>query len=286
MQAPGKLSGFFMLFLVGLVLAATIVSGCIGDQGSGAITSRQSIRVTGSTTVLPIAELAAEAFMLNNTYADIQVNGGGSGVGVQCVGEGTADIGMSSRDLKPDEMAKYQNLKTTVIAKDGIAVIVHPANTITTLTMAQIRGIYNGSYTNWNQVGGPDLTIVVVGRDSASGTREFFFEKVMAKENFAQGQLEKNSNGAVKQTIAQTPGAIGYVGLGYIDADVKAVGISTNGTAIEPTVDNILTDSYPISRPLILITRGEPTGLVNEYVSFILSEEGQQLVKDEGFIPV
>ncbi|WP_235809609.1 phosphate ABC transporter substrate-binding protein [Methanofollis ethanolicus] len=269
--------------LLALLLIATLFAGCTGDGGD---TTPETISVTGSTTVLPIAQKAAEAYMDTHQQADIQVSGGGSSVGVQAVGEGTADIGMASRDLKDSEKQKYPDLVQHVVARDGIAVIVHPSNTVETITTAQAKAIYQGAITNWKEIGGPDMAVVVVGRDSASGTREFFQEAVMNKEDFVPTQLEKNSNGAVKQTIAQTPGAIGYVGLGYIDDTVKALSVDVNGTTVEPTVAAVVSGDYPIARSLNMFTKGEATGLAKEYLDFILSPEGQTIVEEEGFVPV
>jgi phosphate transport system substrate-binding protein len=267
-----------------IVLAlALLAAGCTQPPADG---HAQTLKITGSTTVLPGAQAAADAFMKDHGNANIQVSGGGSGVGVQAVGEGIAEIGMSSRDLKPEERAKYPNLVVTTIANDGIAVIVHPGNRVPALTLAQIKDIYSGTTTNWKDVGGPDMTIVVVGRDSASGTREFFWESVMKKEDFTQNQLEKNSNGAVKQTIAQTPGAIGYVGLGYIDADIRTVPVNVNNVTIEPTIANVVAKTYPISRPLIMITQGAPEGLAQTYLDYLLSPAGQAIVAEEGFVPI
>lgn len=274
---------FLAVPLLALLLTATFLAGCTGGEGD---TKPESLSVTGSTTVLPIAQKAAEAYMDTHPDADIQVSGGGSSVGVQAVGEGTADIGMASRDLKESEREKYPDLIQHVVARDGIAMIVHPSNTVEAMTIAQIKAIYQGTVTNWKDLGGPDMAIVVVGRDSASGTREFFQETVMNKEDFAPTQLEKNSNGAVKQTIAQTPGAIGYVGLGYVDPSVKALKVDVNGTAVEPTVAAVVSGDYPIARSLTMVTKGEATGLAKEYLAFILSPEGQAIVEEEGFVPV
>lgn len=246
----------------------------------------QKIKVSGSTTVLPIAQQAAEAFMDEHANFDIQVTGGGSSVGITSIGEDTSDIGMSSRDVKATEMTKYPGLKIFTIANDGIAVIANPQNTVSALSLQEIKGIYKGELTNWNQVGGPDMTIVVVGRDSASGTREYFFEAVMNKEDFAPGMLEKNSNGAVKQTIQQTPGAIGYVSIGYLDSDVKALDIRQNGTTVSPTIENVMGKSYPVSRALYMMTNGEPSAAEKAFLDFILGPEGQKLVKEEGFVPL
>jgi phosphate transport system substrate-binding protein len=271
---------------------ALIMSGCIQQQEPSASATPangqkvQSLTITGSTTVLPVAQAAADAYMNTHGNVDIKVSGGGSSVGVQAIGEGTADIGMSSRDLKAEEKARYPALVTTVIGNDGIAVIVHPANTVGPLTLDQVKAVYQGNHTNWKELGGPDLAIVVVGRDSASGTREFFHEKVMKKENFVATQLEKNSNGAVKQTILQTPGAIGYVGLGYVDQTIRTVPIMVSGSPVEPTVQNVLDGKYPIARPLLMITRGEPAGLAKDYLAFLTGPDGQKIMEEEGFVPL
>jgi len=264
----------------GMVVGIIILTGCLGGNGV------KTLKIAGSTTVLPIVQKAAEEYMKKHPDVDIQVSGGGSSVGIHQVGEGIADIGMASRELKDEEKSRYPNLKPMVIAKDGIAIIVHPDNPITSLTLEQIRGIYNGTYTNWKEVGGPDKEIVVINRDSASGTREFFWKHVMQKDDFVATALEKNSNGAVKQTVSQTPNAIGYVGLGYVDNSVKAVKIKKDGMEIEPTVENVLNGEYPISRSLYMIANGEPEGIAKDFIDFVLSEEGQKIVEEEGFVPI
>jgi phosphate transport system substrate-binding protein len=269
--------------LAAVLIIAVLAAGCTQQSRDS---QKTTLKVTGSTTVLPIAQAAADAYGKDHASADIQVTGGGSSVGVQAVGKGTADIGMSSRDLKAEENTKYPGLVVTTIANDGIALIVHPTNTVPGLTLAQVREIYAGNVTNWKDVGGPDQVIVVIGRDSASGTREFFSEKVMNQQNYTRTQLEKNSNGAVQQTITQTPGAIGYVGLGYIDSQIKAVPIIVNGEPVMPSIANVLNKKYPISRPLIMITPGAPAGLAREYLDYILSPAGQKIITDEGFVPI
>ena len=275
-------------FALAVVLLGTAcICGCT-DSGTApaAPAETETISVTGSTTVLPVAQLAAEAYMDTHPEADIQISGGGSSVGVKAVGAGTADIGMASRDLKSSESEEYPDLVQHVVAKDAIAIIVNPANTVSDLSVAQIKSIYLGDVTNWKDVGGPDEAIVVVGRDSASGTREYFHEAVMDKEDFTTTQLEKNSNGAVRQTVAQTPGAIGYVGLGYIDTSVKAVPVNTGTATVDASVETVISGEYPIARGLNMFTVGEPTGLAAEYLAFIMSPDGQALVAEEGFVPV
>ena len=270
--------------LAAVLLVTAFVCGCTDSGPAPAET--ETISVTGSTTVLPLAQITAEAYMDTHPEADIQVSGGGSSVGVKAVGTGTADVGMASRELKSSESEIYPDLVQHVVAKDAIAIIVHPSNTVSDLSVAHIKSIYLGEITNWKDVSGPDETIVVVGRDSASGTREYFLEAVMDKEDFTTSQLEKNSNGAVRQTVAQTPGAIGYVGLGYIDATVKAVPVKIGSSSVDASVETVISGEYPIARGLNMFTAGQPTGLSADYLAFIKSSEGQALVAEEGFVPV
>lgn len=277
-----SLSGTTTVAGAGILVVLLMMAGCLGNDQTAA---PERITVTGSTTVLPIAEQAREAFEAQDASAEIMVSGGGSSVGVKAAGEGTADIGMSSRDLKSAETTSYPDLVKHHIADDAILLIVNPANSVESLTLDEVRGIYNGTYTNWNQVGGSDRQIVVVGRDSASGTREFFSEFVMDEEDFVGTQEEFNSNGGIQQKVSQTPGAFGYVGLGYTEG-VKALALDVGGTSVEPTLQNITDGTYPISRPLYMLTNGEPEGLAQRYIEFILSAEGQEIVASEDYIPV
>ncbi|WP_292364210.1 MULTISPECIES: phosphate ABC transporter substrate-binding protein [unclassified Methanoculleus] len=279
-----SLSGATTVAVAGIFVVLLMAAGCVGGQSSDSSTP-QHITVTGSTTVLPIAEKTKEAFEERDASADIMVSGGGSSVGIKAVGEGTADIGMTSRDLKSEEATGYPGLVRHHIADDAILLIVNPENTVDSLTLDEVRGIYNGTYTTWDQVGGPEEQIVVVGRDSASGTREFFSEYVLKKEDFVKTQEEFNSNGGIQQKVSRTPGAIGYVGLGYTGG-VKALWLDVGGTAVEPTLENITSKKYPISRPLFMLTNGEPDGLARQYLDFIMSEEGQEIVASVDYIPV
>ena len=282
----GNLRNLTLVAVISLIAVVMMAAGCLGNESSGnQTTTPERITVTGSTTVLPIAEQAREAFEAEDASAEIMVSGGGSSVGVKAAGEGTADIGMSSRDLKSAETTSYPDLVKHHIADDAILLVVNPGNSIESLTLDQIRGIYNGTYTNWDQVGGSDQQIVVVGRDSASGTREFFSEFVMDGEDFIRTQEEFNSNGGIQQKVSRTPGAIGYVGLGYTEG-VKPLALDVNGTNVEPTLQKITDGTYPISRPLYMLTNGEPEGLAQRYLDFILSAEGQEIVASEDYIPV
>jgi len=251
---------------------------------------KQTIRISGSTTVLPIVQKAADEYMTAHQDADIQISGGGSGVGIQAIGAKTVDIGMSSREVTKDELKKYPDFVVTSIAQDGIAVVVNPANEIQYITLDQIKGIYLGTITKWTQITGANVPntnnqIVIIGRDSASGTRTYFDETVLLKATPTKTMLEKNSNGAVLQTVAQTPGSIGYVSIGFVSKDVKALPIWYNAQKfVAPTIDNVKTRTYPISRDLYVITNGKPTGLTGDFLRYILSPEGQKIVADEGYV--
>ena len=253
---------------------------------------KQSIRISGSTTVLPIVQKAADQYMETHPDADIQISGGGSGVGIQAIGAKTVDIGMSSRDVTKDEMTKYPSFVVTTVAQDGIAVVVNPANEIKFITQDQVKGIYLGTITKWTEINGANVPgtnnqIVVIGRDSASGTRVYFDEVILSKATPTKNMLEKNSNGAILQTVAQTPGSIGYVSIGFVSNDVKPLPIWWNSQQfIAPTLDNVKNRTYPISRDLYVITNGKPTGLTGDFIRYILSPEGQKIVADEGYVPV
>ena len=265
--------------------AATVTTAAAVSTGQ-----KQTIRISGSTTVLPIVQKAADQYMASHPDADIQVSGGGSGVGIQAIGAKTVDIGMSSREVTKDEMKKYPSFVVTSVAKDGIAVIVNPANEIQYITLDQIKDIYLGKITKWTQITGANVPgtnnqIVIIGRDSASGTRTYFDETVLSKATPVKTMLEKNSNGAVLQTIAQTPGSIGYVSIGFVSKDVKALPIWYNAQKfVAPTIDNVKSKTYPVSRDLYVITNGQPTGLTGDFIKYILSPEGQKIVSDEGYV--
>lgn len=240
----------------------------------------------GSTTVLPIAQRVAEELMKRHPGVEVSVRGGGSGVGIAGLIDGTCDIANSSRPMKPEEWerARQEGLdpKEFVIAKDAIAVIVHPSNPIEDLTLEQLRAIYTGGITDWRDLGGPKGRIVVVSRDSASGTYEAFNHLVLGKERLTPKALYQASNKAVALTVAKTRGAIGYVGLAYVESRVKA--IKVNG--VEPSEETVKGGLYPLQRPLYMYTRGEPEGLVKAFIDFVLSEEGQGIVREVGYIPV
>jgi phosphate transport system substrate-binding protein len=284
--------GSRLLFGLGsLTLAVLLVAGCTALSGRdetppAAGDGAERLSVTGSTTVLPIAQALAEGFMAANPGTDILISAGGSSVGITAVGEGTAEIGMASRELKEAETARYPDLRPVAIAQDGIVIIVNPENGVRHLSLEQIRAIYAGAVTNWQEVGGADRPVVAIGRDSASGTREFFDEEVMDGTATMRLMLEKNSNGAIQVSVAPNPNAIGYIGFGYVDPTVRAIALEVNGTAVAPTVANVLGGTYPLARELYFVTNGTPTGLAKDFVAFALSGEGQRIVEQQGFVPV
>ena len=244
----------------------------------------EKVVIEGSTTVLPVAQKAAEVFMKANPDADISVRGGGSGVGIASIIDGTCDIGDASRAVKPSELEKAskkgRNLKAHVIAMDGISHIVHPSNPVKDLTREQIKKMYTTRAANWKEFGGPDLRIVVVSRDSASGTFEAFSEMVLDKKKVRPDAIMQASNQGIASIIARTPGAIGYVGLGYLTSSVKSIGVD----GIMPTKESVLRNKYPISRPLFMYTNGKPEGTIKKFIDFLKSPEGQKIVGEEGFV--
>jgi phosphate transport system substrate-binding protein len=244
----------------------------------------KNIKINGSTTVLPIAQAAAEKFMEKNPDVNISVQGGGSGVGISSLLDKTTDIADSSREIKDTELDKAVTNgvepKAHVIAMDGISVIINPSNNISALTKKQIKDIYGGTVSNWSQLGGPDEKIVVVSRDTSSGTFEAFNELALSKAKVRSDALMEASNQAVVSVVSKTPGAIGYVGLGYIQAGVKAV--SVNGAM--PSKETVLTSKYPISRPLFMYTNGAPQGAIKEFIDFVVSDEGQKIADEQGYV--
>jgi len=263
-----------------LVLAGAL-TGCGGD-GNGEPSEVVTLSVNGSTTVTPIMQAVAEVY----EAADLEVSGTGSGDGITALIDGRTDVAMSSRKMKAEEVekAKAKGVEPVevVIARDGIALVVHPSNLVSDLTLRQVKDIYLGRITNWKEVGGPDAKIVPVTRDSASGTFEVFEELVMDKEPIVPGAVTQNSNGTVRMAVAESEGAIGYVGLGYVDDTVKALAID----GVVPSAGTVNDGTYKIARDLNLYYSKGASEAVLKLIDFILGPEGQKIVADEGFIPL
>lgn len=251
-----------------------------------------SQKLKGSDTVLPLAQKEAESYMKANKANKVIVTGGGSGVGLAALVDGTTEIAMSSRKIKMSEKMKLQDAgkaaKETVVAYDALAIIVNPANKISQLTREQLEGIFTGKIKNWKEVGGDDLQIVVYSRESSSGTYEFFKEHVLKNKNYASSVLSMPATGAIVQSISQTKGAIGYIGLAYMEKDVKALKVSYDKgkTYVAPSMGSAKDKSYPVVRPLYYyyLTTIEKT--VKPFIDYCLSAEGQKIVEQVGYVPV
>ncbi len=269
--------GKFKLF-VSLVLISFLL------YSSPILATETIVVIKGSTTVLPIAQSCAEVFMEENPAISISVQGGGSGVGIASLIDGTCNIADASRPIKEKEIATAQekgvNPVETVIARDAIALVVHPSNALAGLTLEEIKAIYTGKVSNWSEVGGADQEIIVVSRDSASGTFETFNELALEGEKVRADALLQSSNAAVVTTVANTPGAIGYVGLGYVSKEIKALTVDE----VIPSKETVNAGDYPLARSLFMYTDGKPEGAVKKFIDFVLSAEGQKLVEENGYI--
>ncbi len=266
-------------FYAGLVVLLVVVIS------TGFAFAGETLTIQGSSTVLPIAQKAAEVFMQKNDV-NITVRGGGSGNGIAALIDGATDIADASRFIKDKEVSKaVANGIYPVphrVAMDGIAVVVNPANSVAELSLEQIKEIYSGKITNWSEVGGSDQEIVIISRDSSSGTFEVFNEIALSGERPSPSSLLQASNGAVASTVADNEAAIGYVGLGYLDNSLKAVKID----GILPSNTTVASGQFPIARPLFMFTDGWPEGLTAKFINFVLSAEGQKIAEEQGYVPL
>jgi phosphate transport system substrate-binding protein len=279
------------IFLFSLVIATLLLSACGPTAEPTAVPTQPpapsqaglsgQLQLAGSTTVQPLAEKLAEAFMAMNPDLVIEIQGGGSSVGVTSAGEGTVDIGNASRAVKDSEMEEFPNLQVFTIAYDGIAVVTHPDTQLATLSVEQVRDIFAGEITNFSEVGGPDAPIAVVSREEGSGTRAAFEELVMEdgeeEKVITEKALLQQSNGQVRTTVATTPNSIGYLSFGFLDESTRGVPID----GVEPSVANVKGGDYPIFRPLNMLTNGPPNELAQAFLDFILSEDGQAIVAED-----
>jgi phosphate transport system substrate-binding protein len=284
------------IFLFSLLIATLLLSACGPTKEPTVVPTKPptpsqaslsgQLQLAGSTTVQPLAEKLAEAFMVMKPDLVIEIQGGGSSVGVTSAGEGTVDIGNASRAVKDSELEKFPNLQVFTIAYDGIAIVTHPDTKLTSLSVEQVRDIFAGEITNFSEVGGPDAPITVVSREEGSGTRAAFEELVMEYKDEAgekqskvitERALLQQSNGQVRTTVATTPNSIGYLSFGFLDESTIPVPID----GVEPSVANVKNGSYPIFRPLNMLTNGEPSEMAKAFLDFILSEEGQAIVAED-----
>ncbi|MBN2264882.1 MAG: phosphate ABC transporter substrate-binding protein [Candidatus Aminicenantes bacterium] len=258
--------------LVLLALHVALWGGCGGRRSQGGLT------LAGSTSIQPFADKWAEVFMEKRPGLGVEVQGGGSSAGIQACKSGACEIGMSSRELKPDE----KDLREIVVARDGLAVIVHPSNPVLGLKVGEVKQIFAGDLAGWGPLGGEDRPITVVTREEGSGTRGAFQELVMGDTRIFNGAITQDSNGTVREIVAHDPAAIGFISLGLVNDQVRALDL--DGAAANE--ENIRNGSYKLVRPFLFVSRGEPSAVAKAFIDFILSDEGQALIVEEGLLPV
>ncbi|MDD5130429.1 MAG: phosphate ABC transporter substrate-binding protein [Candidatus Omnitrophica bacterium] len=275
-----------------------IFSAILSCVSSLSYAADKSIQIKGSDTMVNLGQAWAEKYMEKNAGDFVAVTGGGSGTGLSSLISGTCDIAMSSRNIKEKEIAlakqKGVNPYEIKVALDGLAVVVHPANPISKLTLDQLSDIFTGKISNWKEVGGVDQKIVVLSREVNSGTHVYFKEHVLrkgdasGKEEFSPGALLLSSSQAIADEVAGNSSAIGYYGMGYISKKQKHIDVAKDEKSayINPTIENVISGKYPISRPLFLYTNGQPEGLIKKFVDYALSKEGQEIVVVTDFVPV
>lgn len=269
--------------IISIISAFLLIAGLAGASYAGFDEFKNesgTVKVAGGTAHIPVMKDMAEKIMSANPKITITVAAGGSGAGIKQVSEGIVDIGNSGREPKPEEISAG-GLKVYKWAIDGVAVAVHPGNSVKSLTSAQIKDIFSGKISNWKDLGGKDCVINVYTRDVESGTREVFWEKALGKGDITDKAVFVKSNGAMKTSVAGDPCAIGYVSAGHIDSTVAAVSVD----GIDPSKDNIISGKYALARGLYSSTKGEPKGMVKKIIDYLFTADGKALITEKGFIP-
>jgi phosphate transport system substrate-binding protein len=287
------------LTLLCLLALTYFLSACGAESASADSTSNQkAIENKGSDTMVNLALAWAETYQIEHAATRLSVTGGGSGTGIAALINGTVDIANASRAIKKEEIEKAQangiDPVEFIVARDAIAIIVNRENPVEHLSLTQLSAIYRGELTNWTQVGGEDRPIVLLSRETNSGTHVFFLENVLRlgqkdnKDLFAPETLLLPSSEGITTEVRQNPNAIGYDGLGYVTPDLKtvAVGKTEAGPFVLPTIATVNDKSYPIARDLYMYTQGQPTGQIKEYMTWVLGPEAQKIVANLGFVPV
>lgn len=250
------------------------VAGCVRDDSSGIL------NISGSTTILQVATAAGEVYTEKHPELKVSVQGGGSSAGIEAVITGASQIGASSRDLKGEE--NEQGLFDTVVAIDAIAIIVNPSNKVSKLSKKQVRDIFTGKVTNWKEVGGADMPIVLINRDEASGTREAFYKKALDETPFSKDAVVQPGSGQVRSIVRNTPAAIGYMSFGYVTKYVKVIEYA----GVKPSKTAIKEGKYGLQRSLHFFTKGKPEGDTKKFIDFMLSEYVQSNIVSIEFMPV
>jgi len=273
------LTKLFKLFAITITIAMLSIIGCSKNN-------KPKIKIKGSTTVLPITQKAAEIYMKLNKVS-ISIEGSGSGNGIKALIDGSTNIANSSREMKKKEKGKAESkgikIKEIAVAFDMIVPVVNPANPIKNLTTVQLKGIYDGSISNWKEVGGKNEKIVIISRDTSSGTYEVWETKIMGKTDIRKDALLQASNGAVAVTVANNKKAIGYIGFGYLSSKLKAINVNN----VKPILKNGKSGKYPIARKLYMyINNNKIKSFEQKFIDYILSNAGQKIVKEAGYIPL
>jgi len=267
-ELKNRVKNFFSFLLWTMALAA-LCSGC----GRG---NKVGVNLVGSTSIQPFAEMLAQEYDKRYPGRHVEVQGGGSTAGLQAVIEGIADIGTCSRSLKKEE----SGFVPIVIAHDGLAIVVHQSNMIKSLSLEQIRRIFSGEITKWREVGGADRLIRLITREEGSGTREAFVKLVMEKDRISRKALTQESNGAVKELVKHDPCAIGYMSLGLVGGELKA----TQVYHVTAATDTVKSGAYPLVRPFLFVVKGKPAKAAQDFIDFVLSQDGQRLLEKEGLV--
>ncbi len=296
MNQPRRLS--FIFYLSSFILLSFLLSACSSSSHTSSNSPAAYIENKGSDTIVNLALAWAERYQGEHPDVRISVTGGGSGTGLAALINGTVDIANASRQIKDEEVAQAQangiQPVEHIIARDAIAVIVNPENPVSQLTLQQISDIYSGKITNWKEVGGDDRPIVRLSRETNSGTHVYFLETVLRLGNkedktlFSMDTLLLPSSEGIIAEVRDNPNAIGYDGLGYVPKDLKMIAIakSAGEAYVLPSVETVNDKTYPIARDLYMYTAGEPTGVIKEYLDWILSPEAQEIVLQLGFVPI
>ncbi len=270
-----------MKYIIGIIVAIIVIAGAYFVLAGGS--SQEKITIVGSTSVQPVAEKLATEYMKTNPNVKITVQGGGSAVGIKSAQDGTASIGTSSKSLSANEST---GLTQYEIGKDGIAIIVNNNNALNGLTLDQVKGIFNGSITNWNQVGGSDAQINVIVREDGSGTRDAVQDMVLGKLSngtkvaFVKSAIVQSSTEAVQQAVAQDPNAVGFISFASVNS-TKALQINN----VAPSEATILDGTYKIQRPFLFLVKGDPKGAVKAFIDWVDGPEGQAIIKSDKVVP-